>query len=313
MAHDLLTVQISTVASESAFSAGGRILDDYKIRLKKDAVERVTDTPLIFLLLSYGFSVAPPLFSSSSSCLQERIATSVRRRRLRGNYACLSFECSSLPGRRNSFFDPNRWAIRSSQSPPERWCFFGGDGLEKDAILLRRRRRRRGRRRKGRLVLVRANNFNGGGGGWDKNTTARVLGNLALAVGLTYLTMTGQLGWLLDAIVSIWLVAVLLPIVGLGAFFWFAGRDIVQSSCPNCGNDFQILKSFLNDGPQLCPFCSQPFSVQGDKFVRESAKFSSDRSATYRQAFNEYSPRVEKGKATSATVVDIEADVKDIE
>ncbi|OAY70224.1 hypothetical protein ACMD2_12340 [Ananas comosus] len=194
-------------------------------------------------------------------------------------------KCSSLPGRRNSFFDPNRWAIRSSQSPPERWCFFGGDGLEKDAILLRRRRR--GRRRKGRLVLVRANNFNGGGGGWDKNTTARVLGNLALAVGLTYLTMTGQLGWLLDAIVSIW--------------------------CPNCGNDFQILKSFLNDGPQLCPFCSQPFSVQGDKFVRESAKFSSDRSATYRQAFNEYSPRVEKGKATSATVVDIEADVKDIE
>lgn len=74
--------------------------------------------------------------------------------------------------------------------------------MEKDAILLRRRRR--GRRRKGRLVLVRANNFNGGGGGWDKNTTARVLGNLALAVGLTYLTMTGQLGWLLDAIVSIW-------------------------------------------------------------------------------------------------------------
>nr|CAD1829253.1 unnamed protein product [Ananas comosus var. bracteatus] len=129
--------------------------------------------------------------------------------------------------------------------------------------------------------------------------------------------MTGQLGWLLDAIVSIWLVAVLLPIVGLGAFFWFAGRDMYRAVLINIRKqlNFNLIfcRSFLNDGPQLCPFCSQPFSVQGDKFVRESAKFSSDRSATYRQAFNEYSPRVEKGKATSATVVDIEADVKDIE
>ncbi|OAY78882.1 putative AC transposase, partial [Ananas comosus] len=39
MAHDLLTVQVSTVASESAFSVGGRILDDYRTRLKEDAVE----------------------------------------------------------------------------------------------------------------------------------------------------------------------------------------------------------------------------------------------------------------------------------
>nr|CAD1829432.1 unnamed protein product [Ananas comosus var. bracteatus] len=70
-----------------------------------------------------------PLFSS---CLQERIL---------GLVSLPPTKCSSLPGRRNSFFDPNRWAIRSSQSPPERWCFFGGDGLEKDAILLRRRRR----------------------------------------------------------------------------------------------------------------------------------------------------------------------------
>eukprot|EP00262_Sarcandra_glabra_P015744 TRINITY_DN4931_c0_g1_i1.p1 TRINITY_DN4931_c0_g1~~TRINITY_DN4931_c0_g1_i1.p1 ORF type:complete len:245 (-),score=59.75 TRINITY_DN4931_c0_g1_i1:385-1119(-) len=170
---------------------------------------------------------------------------------------------------------------------------------------------------KKRVVLVRFNSnrfgFNGGGDN-DDNNTARVLGNLALAVGLTYLSMTGQLGWILDAIVSIWLLAVLLPIVGLGAFLWFAGRDIVQDSCPNCGNDFQIFKSSLQDGMQLCPFCSQPFSVKGNKFIRESVKFSPNQSTTFGQAFNGFSPRTEKGKASSATtVVDIEAEVKDID
>ncbi|KAG1347159.1 Diphthamide biosynthesis protein 3 [Cocos nucifera] len=184
---------------------------------------------------------------------------------------------------------------------------FWREGMKKDVILVRKGR-------KGSLVAVRANQgFNGGGGGWDRSTTARVLSNLALAIGLTYLSMTGQLGWVLDAIVSIWLIAVLLPIVGLGAFFWFAGRDIVQSSCPNCGNEFQIFKSSLKDGPQLCPFCSQPFSVLGNKFVRESARFSSDRSTTYGQAFNGFSSRTDQGKASSTAVVDVEAEVKDID
>lgn len=75
-------------------------------------------------------------------------------------------------------------------------------GFEKDGILMTRRGRKES------LVAVRANQgsgFNGGGGGgWDKGSTNRVLGNLALAGGLTYLSVTGQLGWILDAIVSIW-------------------------------------------------------------------------------------------------------------
>ncbi|CAI9754994.1 unnamed protein product [Fraxinus pennsylvanica] len=86
----------------------------------------------------------------------------------------------------------------------------------------------------GRVFVARFNKgFNsigGGGGGKVNSETARVLGNLALAILLTYLSMTGQLGWLLDAIVSLWILAVLIPIVGLGAFLWWAGRDIVQGS-----------------------------------------------------------------------------------
>ncbi|XP_078148736.1 uncharacterized protein LOC144544190 [Carex rostrata] len=171
---------------------------------------------------------------------------------------------------------------------------------------------------KRRLVLVRSNrgfnfNRNGGGGGWDKANTRRLIGNLAFAAGLTYLSVTGQLGWVLDAIVSIWVLTVILPIVGIAAFFYFVAQDIVQSSCPNCGNDFRIFKSSLNDGPQLCPFCSQPFSVQGNEFVRESARFSSEKSPRFTQAFNEFSRRVgrEKATSTSTTIVDVEAEVKD--
>ncbi|XP_077254056.1 uncharacterized protein LOC143893014 isoform X2 [Tasmannia lanceolata] len=136
--------------------------------------------------------------------------------------------------------------------------FLGGVIGRKDGILMRNENMKK------RVVVVKVNkgfDFNGGGGGNNNSNNARLLGNLALAIGLTYLSMTGQLGWILDAIVSIWLIAVILPIVGLGAFLWFAGRDIVQDSCPNCGNDFQIFKSSLKDGLQLCPFCSQPFSV----------------------------------------------------
>lgn len=67
----------------------------------------------------------------------------------------------------------------------------------------------KGCKRKKRVVLVKNNqgfgfNGGGGGGGRDDGATARILGNLALAIGLTYLSMTGQLGWILDAIVSIW-------------------------------------------------------------------------------------------------------------
>ncbi|KAF8051265.1 hypothetical protein N665_1756s0005 [Sinapis alba] len=149
--------------------------------------------------------------------------------------------------------------------------------------------------------------FNGG----DNNGNGRILGNLALAIGLTYLSMTGQLGWVLDAIVSVWLVVVIVPILGLGAFLWWAQRDIVQSSCPNCGNEFQIFKSSLDDEVQLCPFCTQPFSVVDDKFVKEPVKFSNQTTTTFGQDLNGFSSAPKKGKGFSTAVVDIEAEVTD--
>ncbi|XP_006654608.2 uncharacterized protein LOC102719015 [Oryza brachyantha] len=172
--------------------------------------------------------------------------------------------------------------------------------------------RMEGRRRLGVAGAGRGPLFGGGGGG-RRGTTGRVVGNLAFAALLTYLATTGQLRWVLDAIVSLWLLTILLPILGLAAFFFFAGQDIFQSNCPNCGKSFQILKSSLKDGPQLCPYCTQPFSVQGNKFVRESARFSSGRTSTSAQAFSEFFKRGSEGKTPSGTVVDIEAEVKDAE
>ncbi|KAL1203062.1 hypothetical protein V5N11_015308 [Cardamine amara subsp. amara] len=163
--------------------------------------------------------------------------------------------------------------------------------------------------RKRRVVKVSCNKglgFNGG----DNNGNGRILGNLALAIGLTYLSMTGQLGWILDAIVSVWLIVVIVPILGLGAFLWWAQRDIVQSNCPNCGNEFQIFKSSLEDEVQLCPFCTQPFSVVDDKFVKEPVKFSNQANA-FGQDLNGLSSKPKKGKGFSTAIVDIEAEVTD--
>lgn len=44
----------------------------------------------------------------------------------------------------------------------------------------------------------------GGPGGGGDNGVGRVVVNLAIAGGLTYLTVTGKLGWVFDAFVSLW-------------------------------------------------------------------------------------------------------------
>ncbi|XP_054816388.1 uncharacterized protein LOC129316137 [Prosopis cineraria] len=199
----------------------------------------------------------------------------------------------------------------SSTGFGERWRFLGEARRFTNKVLLEERICKGKKKKSKRMVLAKSNQgfgFNDGGGGGDNGTTSRLLANLALAIGLTYLSMTGQLGWILDAIVSVWIFAVLIPIVGIGAFLWWAGRDIMQGTCPSCGNQFQVFKSTLNDELQLCPFCGQPFSVVGNEFVKDSAKFS-NQSTTFGQAFNDFS-RSKNGK-DSGGVIDIEAEIKD--
>ncbi|KAK1584298.1 hypothetical protein Q3G72_031670 [Acer saccharum] len=44
MARDILSIPVSTVASESAFSVGGRVLDQFRSLLKPDVVEAIVCT-----------------------------------------------------------------------------------------------------------------------------------------------------------------------------------------------------------------------------------------------------------------------------
>jgi hypothetical protein len=44
MAHDVMAIQVSTVTSESAFSAGGRVIDPYRSRLDPKMVQALICT-----------------------------------------------------------------------------------------------------------------------------------------------------------------------------------------------------------------------------------------------------------------------------
>nr|AFK39399.1 unknown [Medicago truncatula] len=212
-----------------------------------------------------------------------------------------TFSFSNLDPKFNSFH-LGSFKLRACR---DRWSFLGGAVFKNGGMC-----EEKGCKKEKRVVLVKNNQgfgFNNGGGR-DDGSTARILGNLALAAGLTYLSMTGQLGWIIDAIVSIWIFAVLVPIVGIGAFLWWAGRDIMKGTCPNCGNDFQVFKSTLNEELQLCPFCGQPFSVDGNEFVKEPVNFS-NQFTTFGQAFDNFSSS--KNDKDSGKAIDVEAEIKD--
>lgn len=150
----------------------------------------------------------------------------------------------------------------------------------------------------------------GGGGGGGNNEVGRVVFNLALAGCLTYLTVTGKLWWVVDAVVSLWLLAALVPLAGAVAFLWFAGREMVQGTCPSCGNEFQVFAFALKEGPQLCPYCIQPFKLENKQFVRESPSFSNQCFGGFKQAFDGFNDEPKK-QEPSVMVVDVEAEVKD--
>ncbi|KAL2621054.1 hypothetical protein R1flu_001259 [Riccia fluitans] len=164
----------------------------------------------------------------------------------------------------------------------------------------------------------------GGGGGEGGNGIGRVIVNLALAGGLTYLTVTGKLGWVFDTIISLWLLAVLLPIVGVIAFLWFAEREIITGACPTCGESFQVFEFVAKEEPQLCPYCTQPFKLENGRFIRDEPRFSSRKanSGPFSEGFKSpfsggfgrdttKSSRKDDSQDPGGVIVDVEAEVRD--
>lgn len=178
--------------------------------------------------------------------------------------------------------------------------YFPDVGREKGGILI-----------KERVVLVRSNRglgFDGGGGGGkdNGNDNKRLLVNLALVIGLTYLAMTDKLNW-----IPIGLMAIAVPFVGVGALIWWANREMIQSSCPNCGQEFKIFGSTRSDEVPMCPFCTQPFSVVDGKFVKEPIKFV-NKTRIFDGVVNGFPYNSRKGD-DSSLVVDVEAEINDVD
>lgn len=153
------------------------------------------------------------------------------------------------------------------------------------------------------------NQQNGGGGGGD---IGRTIFNLLGAGLLTYLTVTGRLNWLFDAIFSLWLVSAVL--------WWFAERSLIRGPCPNCGGDFQVFAFTAKEEPRLCPYCSQPFKLENKKFVRDEPQFSNQQAQGFQQPFGGFGGFDGFGQAKSSrkkeessggVIVDIEAEVRD--
>ncbi|EFJ32555.1 hypothetical protein SELMODRAFT_407519 [Selaginella moellendorffii] len=141
---------------------------------------------------------------------------------------------------------------------------------------------------------------NGGG----TNVGGMVL-NAAITGALAYLTVTGKLGWIFDAVISLWLFFILAPLVALVAYFWFVEREIITGNCPNCGNEFQVFEFAVKDELQLCPYCTQPFKVDNKVFVRDGPSFynPSQRNETRTSYVDE--------DDSSGAIVDVEAEVLD--
>eukprot|EP00252_Welwitschia_mirabilis_P024269 TRINITY_DN7148_c0_g1_i4.p2 TRINITY_DN7148_c0_g1~~TRINITY_DN7148_c0_g1_i4.p2 ORF type:complete len:119 (-),score=25.75 TRINITY_DN7148_c0_g1_i4:114-470(-) len=71
------------------------------------------------------------------------------------------------------------------------------------------------------------------------------------------------------------------------------------SLCPSCGNEIPVFESALKEGPQLCPYCNKPFTLES----KESAW----------NPFKDFrNPRHESStEEPSEMVVDVEAEVID--
>lgn len=116
---------------------------------------------------------------------------------------------------------------------------------------------------------------------------------LTLAIGFL-LTATVGIGWLLKSLVALGVLIVLLPVLlVVGVQFWLK-RNLVQGTCPSCG---QALTGFKTIPQSTCMNCGISLQIDNNSFVRTTPEGTIDVDVV----------DMETGDATNAaTIVDVE-------
>lgn len=102
----------------------------------------------------------------------------------------------------------------------------------------------------------------GGGGGKNDNVISQVLGG-ALSIGAIVLFFASPLGSIVFAITnSLFLLALITPILLTIAFQVWQALNTVEGPCPNCGAPARVLKQV--EQPSICLNCGSILQVSPD-------------------------------------------------
>ncbi|ABW29110.1 MULTISPECIES: hypothetical protein [Acaryochloris] len=72
------------------------------------------------------------------------------------------------------------------------------------------------------------------------------------------------LGWVLKSLLVLFGLILVTPVVLFVGLRWWLGRNLIQGTCPSCGNPLTGLKNTQT----TCPFCGQSVVVENANFQR---------------------------------------------
>lgn len=72
------------------------------------------------------------------------------------------------------------------------------------------------------------------------------------------------LGWLLKSLLVLVGLILVTPVLLFVGLRWWLGRNLIQGTCPSCGNPLTGLKNTQT----TCPSCAQTVSVENSAFQR---------------------------------------------
>jgi rRNA maturation protein Nop10 len=110
------------------------------------------------------------------------------------------------------------------------------------------------------------------GGGGNKNELEGILGSLGAiaAVGLFFASPLGSIFFAITN--SLFLLAILVPVVGIAGFQAWQYFYTLSGACPNCGAPVTVLKDSTTEAPSFCFNCGSQLQASSDQKTIEFAK-----------------------------------------